>query len=131
MPEYINGDCEAHCPTTCGPWGQTCPGGSDEYGCPIADFCMSSTVPSETNPEVECPAHCPVSCQDGDIVCTNVFGKDGCQGPDFCTPGTVDGIDGQECPGYCPAPCGEDEMTCWAEIDPANPGCYLPDFCMP
>ena len=70
MPEYINGDCEAHCPTICGPEDMMCPGGSDEYGCPIADFCMSSTVPSETNPEVECPAHCPVSCQDGERSCS-------------------------------------------------------------
>ena len=88
MPN-LDGDCPAHCPPPC-EWAteMVCPGGSDwngrkRYfsvcrnfivikpcfqGCLHPDFCMLSTVPSETTGE-ECPAHCPATCQQEEQIC--------------------------------------------------------------
>ena len=56
-----------------------CPGGEDDNGCPMPDFCMPVTP--------NCPhVSCPVKCSPGDMVCHGGQDQHGCPKPDTCMP---------------------------------------------
>ena len=74
--------CTAFCPTVCPPNLETCPGGTDVDGCPIPDFCFTSS--NFGNDGSECAIACPVPCVGDQLFCFGVSDSNGCPMPNTC-----------------------------------------------
>ena len=78
-------DCYSHCPTTCGSHDMMCPGGADDNGCPMPDFCMPSDGPVGTDGNA-CPSTCPTMCGPEEVWCSGGYDSNNCEMPNTCMP---------------------------------------------
>ena len=109
-----------------------CPGGLDDYGCPVQDRCQW------VNPNDLCSSrpYCNEQqrCGPDHVSCYGGKDDDGCRLPDTCLP--YDNYDpdahaittNDGCPVECPIVCGKGEMICDMGVD--ENGCPSKGSCI-
>ena len=80
----FEGMCTAVCPIICPPDQETCPGGTNNDGCPMPNTCITKTF--GTNGSTVCPEACPVPCPADHLYCDGGFDVNGCKKPNTCVP---------------------------------------------
>ena len=80
----FEGTCPASCPVVCPPDQETCPGGTNNDGCPMPNACIPKTF--GTNGSTVCPVACPVPCAGDHLHCDGGFDVNGCKKPNTCVP---------------------------------------------
>merc|ERR1711963_1216417 len=89
-PTNCGMDCPGFCPSTCSNEEMMCPGGSDDNGCIMPDFCVPSKGGLSFDNMTHCPAFCPSKCGMEETWCPGGLDDNGCEQPDTCMPKGMD-----------------------------------------